>query len=451
MTTTAIDTPQQDTQETSGQKKKRYAIVGLGSRARMFTRALAGPFKESAALVGLCDISPTRIEWHNERMAEEFGSEPVPGYSAEDFEKMLAEQKVDCAIVTTQDATHHEYIARAMRAGCDVIVEKPLTIDAEKARLIQDVMRETGRDLRVTFNVRYQPLSTKVRELIAEGVIGKPLAVNYTYTLDTSHGADYFRRWHREKDKSGGLLVHKSTHHFDLANWLIDSEPEEVFAYGDLKFYGNKAAEERGEKYDYDRYSGAEQAANDPFALRIDKDERMHGLYLNPEAEKESGYIRDRNVFGEGVTSEDTLAVLTRYKNGVIMNYSLIAYSPREGYELYITGNKGRIELKMQRPPHVLNQEQQADEDVKSTLSLRVYPMFEEPYDVEVETVEGGHGGGDTLMLEHLFETNNIIPDPLGRRATLRDGLTSLGIGVAANESIATGKPVRVADMISFD
>ena len=57
--------------------------------------------------------------------------------------------------------------------------------------------------------------------------------------LDTKHGADYFRRWHRDKAHSGGLLVHKASHHFDLVNWWIQSAPTRVFASGGLRFYGD--------------------------------------------------------------------------------------------------------------------------------------------------------------------------------------------------------------------
>jgi predicted dehydrogenase len=449
MTKTTLETPRSTPDATTAPAKKRYAIVGLGARARMFTGAIAGNFCDKAELVGLCDISPTRIAWHNNLLREQHNHAPVAGYDAADFERMIVEQDVDVVIVTTMDALHHEYIIRAMRAGCDVIVEKPLTIDAEKARAIRDVMRETGRDLRVTFNVRYQPLSTKVRELIATGTIGKPHAVNFNYTLDTRHGADYFRRWHRDKANSGGLLVHKSTHHFDLANWLIDSIPSEVFAFGDTKFYGKEAANSRGENYDYERYTGSTQAADDPFALRLDESEYTRTLYL--EAEKESGYVRDKNVFGEGISSEDTMGVLARYENGAILNYSLIAYAPQEGYELYITGDKGRIEIRMQRPPHVLEGNRQSEIEPEGTTTVRVLPMFREPYDVEIPRVEGGHGGGDTLMLQHLFDEANAAPDPLGRAASLRDGLASLALGVAANESIATGKPICVREMMAID
>ena len=56
--------------------------------------------------------------------------------------------------------------------------------------------------------------------------------MHFEWALDTRHGADYFRRWHRERKNSGSLLVHKSTHHFDILNWLIDEDPVKVNAFG---------------------------------------------------------------------------------------------------------------------------------------------------------------------------------------------------------------------------
>ena len=112
------------------------------------------------------------------------------------------------------------------------------------------------------------------------------------WMLDTNHGTDYFRRWHRAKENSGGLFVHKATHHFDLVNWWIDAYPKEVFAMGDLLFYGKENAESRGESYSYKRYTGEQAAQADPFALFLDKNHAMKGLYLN--AEEETSYLRFR-------------------------------------------------------------------------------------------------------------------------------------------------------------
>ena len=105
---------------------------------------------------------------------------------------------------------------------------------------------ETNREkVTVTFNYRFTPYVSKIKELISKGAIGKILSVDFEWILDARHGADYFRRWHRNKANSGGLLVHKATHHFDLVNWLINQEPETVFAFGGLNFYGPKTKTKR--------------------------------------------------------------------------------------------------------------------------------------------------------------------------------------------------------------
>ena len=156
------------------------------------------------------------MDYYNELLARDCGYRAVPGYTADRFDDMLREQKPDEVFVCTKDSTHHDFIVRALHAGCDVITEKPMTTDAEKCRAILDAVKTTGRRVRVAFNYRWAPFRSRVKELIASGTVGKIHSVNLEYLLDTNHGADYFRRWHAQIENSGTLLVHKSTHHFDL-------------------------------------------------------------------------------------------------------------------------------------------------------------------------------------------------------------------------------------------
>jgi predicted dehydrogenase len=424
--------------------RKKYAVVGTGLRATMFLDAIARDYHKSSALVGMCDVSLQRIAWHNARLASEFRQTPVAAYHASDFDRMIREQRPDIVIVASIDSTHHEYVIRAMELGCDVVCEKPMTIDAERARAIFDAIERTGRRLRVTFNFRYAPLASRVRELIAGGAIGVPLAVDLQWVLDTSHGADYFRRWHAEKDKSGGLLVHKSTHHFDMINWWIGSYPKTVYAMGDLRFYGRKNAEARGQSYPY---ANSRQAPHDdPFRLRWEDHPDQQQLFIGA-AERESGYVRDRNVFGDHVTIEDTMAVTARYRNGVILSYSLLAYSPWEGFCASVTGTKGRIEVYTRQGAHVTAARDDGpapgDEASSEIGKVRLFPMFEMPRDIPVPRGKGAHGGGDVVMLEQIF-SEHPPADPLGREASHIDGAASILLGIAANQSIATGQPVDV-------
>ncbi len=438
--------------------RKRYAVVGTGGRCRMFLDAIGGEYKDVAELVGLCDLSPTRTAYWADFMSEPHGVEGVPTFTDRQFDLMIEQTRPDVVIVTTMDSTHHTYIIRAMELGCDVVTEKPMTTDEVKAQAIFDTVEKTGRQLRVTFNYRYQPAFTKLREVVASGEIGTPTLVDFQWRLDTSHGADYFRRWHREKQHSGGLLVHKATHHFDLVNFWLNDTPQTVFAMGSLDFYGEANAAARGETYNYDRYTGHPQAKDDPFALFLtqagdihtgrDRNNKDTLTQLYYDAESDSGYIRDRNVFaGEDkwpITAEDTMTVMARYRTGPQLSYSLIAYCPWEGERITITGTRGQVEYFGRGKGHVI--QGQSDEELAAAQYegeryLRLQKMFGPPIDLEIPKAKGGHGGGDAGVLDRIFNPD-APPDPFGRDASHIDGAASILTGIAANKSIATRQPV---------
>jgi Predicted dehydrogenases and related proteins len=428
--------------------RRKYAAVGTGGRIPMFIDPIADTYRESAELVGLCDLSATRRTYHQRRLSEAYGVAPVPTYAAEDFVRMLREQRPDTVIVCTPDHTHHDYIVRALDFGADVISEKPLTTDAEKFAAIDAAVRRTGRSVRTTFNYRWAPGATQVRRLIAAGEIGAVKHVDFEYMLNTAHGADYFRRWHSEKTCSGGLLVHKSTHHFDLINWWIDAIPETVFAMGALVFYGKENAIARGEEKltRYPRYTGVPESEGDPFRMNLDGDPTLRELYLKAEAD--SGYIRDRNVHRAGIDIEDSMSLTLRYRSGVMASYSLNAFCPCEGFRVSITGDRGRIEYAERHAAHIITGDRDIKHDPKAKRggSLVLHKLFGDPVDIPVVMPEGGHGGADPLIQEQMFSANPPA-DTDHRNAGHEQGAASLLVGAAANRSIATGQAVRIADL----
>lgn len=421
---------------------KTYALVGTGGRAGLYLEAIARDYKDTARFVAFCDSNETRMAYANQ-IVTGLGHAPVPCWRAENFEQMIRECKPDIVIVTSVDRTHHDYIIRALELGCDAITEKPMTIDSEKCQAILDAVERTGRKLRVTFNYRYAPHHSKLRELIMNGVIGEVFSVHFEWLLNTQHGADYFRRWHRDKRNSGGLLVHKSTHHFDLVNFWLNTQPETVFAQGGLRFYGKENAEQRGVTKFYSRAHGQENAKGDPFALQMEESESLKALYL--DAEHEDGYYRDQSVFGDGINIEDTLGLVVRYRNKAILTYSLNAYLPWEGLNVVMNGSKGRIEMKIVEKSYVNAGGEKAKEGAMEACELRVFPMFDAPYTVPLTFGEGGHGGGDKVMLDDLF--GNPPADPLQRAADHRAGAMSILTGIAGNRSLQTGLPVRIDDL----
>lgn len=437
--------------------KKRYVVVGTGSRSNMYIKAIVNDYQAQAELLAFCDANQTRMDYYNAILQNEWKHEPVKTYKAEAFDKMIAEQQPDVVIVTTMDRTHHRYICRAMELGCDVITEKPMTIDAEKCQAIIDTKKRTGRKVTVTFNYRYSPRNTKIKEIIKSGAVGTITSVHFEWLLDTKHGADYFRRWHRDKRNSGGLMIHKATHHFDLVNWWIDSSPATVFAMGDLKFYGKENAENRGVTDFYFRAKDSEIAKNDPFALNItSEDKTLQGLYL--DAEHEDGYYRDKSVFGDGINIEDNVGVMVRYKNNAVMTYSLNAHCPWEGYRVCFNGTKGRLEFNVVEKSYVSGNHEDFNQpgmrelegDKKELVPEIIFQAhWEKPQIITYDKGDkGGHGGGDVRLLNDLFL--GVGEDPLSHAAGYIDGAMSILTGISANKSMATGLPVKVDELIKL-
>jgi predicted dehydrogenase len=432
---------------------KSYALVGVGSRAQMYLEAIEGAHADVARLVAWADTNPGRMAWSAARFPAL--GEPA-AFALDELAQVVRDRGVDTVIVTTPDATHADYVVTALEAGADVVVEKPLTTTAEGARRIADAVQRTGRDVTITFNYRYAPRNTALRQLIASGAVGEVTSVHFEWVLDTAHGADYFRRWHRDKASSGGLLIHKASHHFDLVNWWIADSPVKVYASGGLRFYGAENAAHRGLGPRPERGT-TDSELRDRFSLDLRRDPLFRGLYYDQE--QHDGYLRDRDVFDAGITIEDNLSLVVDYAGGPSMSYSLNAHAPWEGYTVAVNGTAGRAELTVVERGAVMLDEQGdvvvdpsarpdlvVDEGARPVSERLVVQRHWEPArEVEIPHGAGGHGGGDALLLREVFVGGE--PDPLGRAATWRDGVRAVVVGLAGNRSLETGDAVRIGEL----
>lgn len=436
----------------------RYALVGTGHRSEMYIRALFSTHADAGSLVAWCDTNPVRMAYYGRLAAQLKPDATLPTeYSAEQFDQMLDEVKPDVLIVTVPDYLHHEYIIKGLERGLRVIVEKPLTTTKEKAQAIVEAANKSTGSVTLTFNYRYSPRNTVVKELISSGKIGQVTSVHFEWLLDTGHGADYFRRWHREQDKSGSLLIHKASHHFDLVNWWLADVPKSVNALAALRFYGEENAIARGESPQGVTSREDPNADTNPFAIDISKDDRLRQLYL--DAEHVDGYQRDRNVFGKDIDITDTMNLLVGYTKGAALTYSLYAYAPWEGYRVAFNGTKGRIELDVvensSRDPKVaeaidpssMSEEQLAQATGETELRPRsqrvvLQEQWGKAIEIPIPVGEGGHGGGDIKLLNDLFLGTDH--DPLQHQADYVDGLKSISVGIAGNEALQTGQTVLI-------
>lgn len=444
--------------------KRRYVVVGTGHRVQMYLDAMARDHREDAELVGLVEPNPSRLAVHLNRLSEA-GLDVTNVVTAhpDDLERVIKETEADRVIITSPDYTHAELIVRSLDAGVDAVVEKPLTINPESTRQIAEAVQRTGRQVVVTHNYRYSPRNSALKKLIKDGSIGTPLSVTFEWVLDTAHGADYFRRWHRDKINSGGLLIHKASHHFDLVNWWLSDSPEQVYARGGVRFYGSENAASRGMETRPER--GTHEGAHSPWELDLRSDPRLKALYLDAEAH--DGYQRDQDVFGPGVTTEDNLAVIVDYARNVTLSYALNAHAPWEGYRVAVNGDEGRAELEVVERAAVLT-----DADGRAVIdpsaAMRAEPVeapelpfdrlrahggerltlqrhWEVAQDIKIEEGAGAHGGGDALLLADIFRGPG--DDWLERPADWLAGIRAIAVGMAGNESLRTGQAVKINDL----
>lgn len=420
--------------------RRKYAVCGVSNRAiGMFIKPMVGTFASTSELVGLLDSDQRRFEVCKSTVPS---IQDVPEYGIEQFEQMVEETKPDCIIVAGRDDTHVTYIIKALEHDLDVISEKPMATTAADCKRIMDAEAKSKGKVIVTFNYRYAPIHTKIKELVAEGKVGRVTHVDLNWYIDTYHGSSYFKRWNRNRELSGGLSIHKSSHHFDLVRWWIDQQPVQAFSYGDLHYYGAKGelkprhADGSTSEDPWDNiYHRRWHSRSDNLTV---KDDHIGSVGFKGKAYTD--YNPDQFIFDEEIDIEDVYTATVKFDGGALLSYSCNFSTPYEGYRLAINGTKGRIET----------MEYHAPSRVPFPTPVQVidyYPLFESKETIHVVHKEGGHGGGDPILLEDLF----LGEDKYHKYPILSgsiDGAYSVATGEAVWRSVKENRPINIADLL---
>jgi predicted dehydrogenase len=234
-------------------------------------------------------------------------------------------------------------------------------------------------------------------------------------------------------DISQGMLLHKSTHHFDAITWLIDDEPARVMAMGNRMYYGDESRSLGP------RCSKCERSSEcATFKSQSAEDDKT--LYF--DAEHEDGYIRDRCAFLPDTDIYDNMSVSVQYKSGAILTYSLNLFSMREGYSMVISGERGNIIANYYKHNVAADDMEGVDADV-----IRITLKEAESETILVPRGGTAHNGSDSKLREMLF-SDDAPADTLGQMADSFAGITSAMIGICANESIKNGTSVDIASRL---
>ena len=303
-------------------------IVGTGQRCMATFAPYLLEHPKQARLVAVADQDSARLG----SAVEEMGA-PVRAY--EDLDSMLQDPDVDSVFVTTPDFTHRLMVEQALDAGRHVLCEKPMATTMDDAVAVAKKAMASRKIVQIGFVLRHAPFIVKLKELVEAEAVGPLVHVAVNELVEYYHGAAFFRRWHRFREKSGGLLVAKACHTLDVANWLADAPPAWVSATGGIDtFVPREGAAERCRDCQYEESC--------PAAYRP---EHHNYIYRTPrQREDREADPGDICVFNSDKDSVDNAALSARYENGVNLRFSFTITGGRHDRRFLLVGREGHIE-----------------------------------------------------------------------------------------------------------
>lgn len=385
---------------------KKILIIGCGNRAlEMFIKPYI--WNSELQIGGICDVNKERIDY-----IRKYIPYPVKCYVQLPEKNVLKEY--DYCVITTRDCFHADIILKLQSVGISIICEKPIATSIEQCQKLMSIIC-VNHKIKIAFNSRYMPINEAIKKIISAGVIGKIKQINYNWYINKKHGAEYFRRWHRKKKESGGLLVHKSCHHFDLVNWWIEDYPVKVQAINTLSEFGGTVEEKLTcRKCNY----------NCKYRMTKEKQIEFENMYF--KCERGDKFLRDGCVYAKEIDIEDIMNVHVKYSKGSLLNYSLVMFAESTHWDLNLIGENGEIRVNY-------NESSESDRICISTKNK-----------VKIEKIEKNnkkHEGADENIRRYLFGKENSSLD-------LRAGINSVIIGLLGEISSSTGKIISVDDYL---
>jgi myo-inositol 2-dehydrogenase/D-chiro-inositol 1-dehydrogenase len=367
-----------------GQPRHRFNVIGCGINGQEHIRVTM--LEGHATIHGIYDPHPGSVEGARREYAQ-FGR-PDALVIYDSLEAACNDPAVDGLIIATPNYTHLAVLREAVKSGKHILLEKPMATTLPDAYEILRIARRYSAVLQVGLQYRYKPIYV---EAIHEALVRRSIGEVKTITIleHREPFLDKVKQWNKFSAYSGGTLVEKCCHYFDLFNLFAQSRPVSVYAVGS-------------------------QAVN----------------FLDFEYEGQKADILD-NAF-----------VIVTYANGVRANFNLCMFAPMVYEEVILCGTRGRLKafenedfLPVPRPRSGL--EVLLGQDQPSRIATPCYP----------ELIEStGHNGG--TYFEHVNFIERIEGRPTNA-ATAEDGFWSVVVGVAAEESVKVGAPVQIDDLLA--
>ncbi len=366
---------------------KKLIIAGYGQRGQIYgSFALINPDKFTVAAV--IDSDAKRLK----QAAETFG---CPVFS--DYREMLKNDiTADLAIISTPDKYHKEHAVAFMKAGYDLLLEKPIANNEKDCLDIYKAAKCYGRKVIVCHVLRYSPFYSRIKDIIDSGILGEIISVHASENVGFYHQAHSFVRgpWRNSKESSPMILA-KCCHDMDIFRWLIGKSCRYVSSYGSLTFFKRENAPENHAEYCSD--CAVKDCLYKAQDLYTDFNKVNFRGYFTVKKDKE-GIVEDlkrsqydRCVYFCDNDVVDHQVTVMQFENGVTVAHTMAAFSKEIYRDIKIYGTKAELRGIMEKN------------------RIEIYPFKDENKVItwENDFTVGGHSGADQAMMNDIWKTLN--------------------------------------------
>lgn len=366
----------------------KFGIIGCGGRILHLGRNLNE--YEGVELKGVWDPSMCNArDLLNQIRGENQGT------IYHSYEELLADQELEWVMIGSPNVFHAEQIISAFKAGKHVFSEKPIAIAMDELLAIKKA-HETSQKLFATgFTLRYATIYREAKKILESKVLGEIISVNGSENILPDHGSYIMSNWRRLKELSGPHILEKCVHDMDLLNWLIDSVPVQISAFGGNSMFVPKN-------------NAIYEAHHEQF-----------GAWDNmwPVEKYEQG---DSNPFMSDKTIEDHVVAIMKFANNVHVQFQATTSNVIPERRLYFSCTQGNLIVELYSGKLIYKK--LGDQDL-----------------TEVDLVGGGHGDGDYFIVKELMESmvEGKIPVCSGE-----EGIRSAVVGLGIEEARVSGTVV---------
>jgi len=375
-------------------RKMRVGLYGAGPRALSYLKNVSADKLREIEICGV--IEPSEA---SRRSLFALRPEAAQAHQCSDFNELL-EEKPDALIIGVPNSMHAEAAQAAFRRGVPVLLlEKPVAISLQECAELWRTFQECGQpEVLVGFALRYSSFFLALERVMESGQLGDLLTVDADELVSLSTTALFYKGWRRDASVSGGFLVEKCCHDFDLLRALTKSNVKRVFSF-------------------YKRtHLTANNAKRHPWL-----DEAIRAKAGVPES-----------MYDLPTDNPDHQAVVLEWENGITSCFTVALAQSRNTRRIRVSGSMGTVEI-------------DAERETMLTDFITGYTTPPERGSHQIETDKSAHHGGDRFITEafwqRVFGGENLC------RAGLRDGVEAVIIALAAQQAAETGMPVEVSPL----